>query len=272
MSGKPTNRALTRESPNSLTRYKCKIDRRSDFSEALMPCDLERVYGKLAADLPEDSNNDERFLLDETTIPAAPAELASDRLIINKALYQRLPGCRGDKLDIVAPRSTFRHLGLLALAVLFHEECDRAVIHTTNPESRVKHVVVEHKHWQKTQVGGFRVRPWVLGYVADDAELSYSTDHIGFSAALLRLTNLADHQADEHDWQARDTLWGFGGTSATAELAQYLLNVGRNSAKSGTYVIPANKDFFAAEVQLWVPEAWDVLQRTLQRNNRLSPD
>ena len=58
-----------------------------------MPCDLEHVYGKLRADLPEDSNNDERFLLDETTSPAAPAELASDRLIITKALYQRLPGC-----------------------------------------------------------------------------------------------------------------------------------------------------------------------------------
>jgi len=237
-----------------------------------MPCDLERVFGKLAAELPEDSNNDEPYLLDETTIPAAPAELASDRFIVYKALYQRLPGCRGDKLDIVAPRSTFRHLGLLALAVLFHEECNRAVINATNPMSRVKQVVVEHKHWQKAQVGGFRMRPWVLGYVADDAELSYSTDLTGFSAPLLRLTNLADHQADEPDWQARDTLWGFGGTSATAELAQYLLNVGRNSAKSGTYVIPANKDFFAAEVQLWVPDAWDVLQRTLHRNHRLSPD
>ena len=229
--------------------------------------DLENIYGKLAAELPENSDGSERFLLDETVSPPAPAESGCDRLLVRKALYQRLPGCRGDHLTIVAPRSTFRHLGLLSLAVLFHEQCDRAIIHFTNPESNVKHIVLEYKHWQKTELGGFRVRPWVLGFVPDDAGLTYSTDLTGVSAPLLRLTNLSDSQKDEQDWQMRDTLWGFGGTSATADVAECLLNFGRKTAKTGTFTIPANKDFFAAELQLWVPDAWEVSQRTLNGKN-----
>ena len=229
-----------------------------------MPCDLERIYGNLAAQLPETSDEGERFTLDETVISVAPAELSSDNFLVLKGLIQRLPGCRGDHINIVAPRSAFRQLGLLALAVLFHESCDRSTIHITNPESRIKHLVLEYKHWQKTQVGGFRVRPWVLGYVPDDAEPTHSTDLTGFGAPLLRLTNLSDNQKDERDWQTRDTLWGFGGTAATADVAEYLLNAGRKDAKLGTFVIPANKDFFTAEVQLWVPEAWELLQSNLR--------
>jgi hypothetical protein len=186
------------------------------------------------AQLPETSDEGERFVLDETVIPVAPAELSSENFLVRKSLLQRLPGCRGDHVDIVAPRSTFRQLGLLALAVLFHERCDRSTIHFTNPESRIKHMVLEYKHWQKTQVGGFKVRPWVLGYVPDDAEPLYSTDLAGFGAPLLRLTNLSDNQKDEHDWQTRDTLWGLGGTSATADIAEYLLNAGLKNARLGS--------------------------------------
>jgi hypothetical protein len=97
------------------------------------------------------------------------------------------------------------------------------------------------------------------------------TDLIGFGAPLLRLTNISDCQRDEHDWQTRDTLWGFGGTSATAEIAEYLLIAGRKSARLGGFNIPANKALFATEVNLRVPEKWDQLQRTLKDVNLRDP-
>jgi hypothetical protein len=229
-----------------------------------MACDLERTFGNLAARLPVSSENGEKFALDESVIPVAPPELSSDSFVIRKGLYQRLPGCRGDNVDIIASRPTLRQLGLLALAVLFHEQCDRSIIHITTPESRVKHIVLEYKHWLKTEVSGFRVRPWVFGYVPDDVGPTYQTQMKGFGAPLLRLTNLSDNQKDEQDWQTRDTLWGFGGTTATAEIAEYLLNAGRTSATLGGFTIPANKDFFAAEVHLWLPETWERIQRNIK--------
>ncbi len=90
------------------------------------------------------------------------------------------------------------------------------------------------------------------------------TDLTGLGAPLFRVTNLADVQKDECDWQNRDTIWGFGGASATAEVAEFLLNAGRKNANLGAFVIPGNKDFSAAEVQLWVPETWELVQRNLK--------
>ncbi len=128
-----------------------------------MPGDLERIFANLAAKLPDDSDGVDRYLFDETVIPAAPAELASDSIVIRNSFIQRLPGCRGDYVNIIAARSTFRQLGLLALAVLFHERCDRYIINITNPDSRIKHFVIDYKHFQRAQVSGFRFKPWVFG-------------------------------------------------------------------------------------------------------------
>ena len=46
--------------------------------------DLENIYGKLAAELPENSDDSERFLLDETVSPPAPAESVCDRLLVQQ--------------------------------------------------------------------------------------------------------------------------------------------------------------------------------------------
>ena len=238
-----------------------------------MSCDLERIYGSLAAQLPDAPGDGERFHLDEAVITLPPPELASNKLLIQKSFIQRLPGCRGDYINIVVPRPTVRQLGLLVLAVLFHEERHRTILHVTNPASQVKHVVLEYRHYSKKELSGFRSRPWVLGYVPEEAGATLLTKEEGFSAPLLRLTNLQDCQKDEQDWQTRDTLYGIGGTIATAEVAEYLLNAGRKSEKLGNFMIPANKDFFSAEINLWTPEAWAQFHRNLDEwsKNRQKP-
>jgi hypothetical protein len=127
-----------------------------------MSCDLQRIYGNLASQLP--THDREPFALDETNLPILPAELTTDRMWIRRGYIEHLPGCRGDLVDVVAQRSLFREFGLLALAVMFHESCNRVTIHVTATDSVMRHVVIEHMHWAKSRVSGFRVRPWVLGY------------------------------------------------------------------------------------------------------------
>ncbi|HVG90339.1 MAG TPA: hypothetical protein VNB54_02510, partial [Alphaproteobacteria bacterium] len=217
-----------------------------------MPCDLERVFGDLAGRLPEGEGSDP-MRLDETVIPPAPLELTTDRVRIYRNQLQRLPGCRGDNLDVVAPRSAIRQLGLLVLAVLFHEQCDRSILHLTSPDSVLKHIVTEFKHWSKTEVSGFWLRPWVLGYVAEDVGHTFKTDEVGIAAPLLRLTNLSDCQHNESEWRNRDVLNWVGGASATAEVGEFLLNAGRETATWKSFTIPANGTFFTAEVQFWIP-------------------
>jgi len=234
-----------------------------------MSCDLERIYGELAARLPEDEGSDPTHL-DETVIPPAPQELATDRLRIYRSQLQRLPGCRGDYLDIVAPRPTIRQLGLLVLAVLFHEQCDRSTLHLTHPDSVLKHIVTDYKHWKKSEVSGFRFRPWVLGYVPENVEHAFRTDDRGFSAPLLRLTNLSDCQHNENDWRTRDVLNWVGGAGATADVAEFLLNAGRESATWKSFTIPANGAFFTAEAKLWIPEHWEESRRRLHEAQKRS--
>ena len=168
----------------------------------------------------------------------------------------------GDCVDIIAPRSAFRHLGLLALAVLFHESNDRATIHLTNPQSRLKHIVIRFSH-PTEPLTGFRVRPRVLGYVPSEMNHTFSTEEVGFSAPVLRLTNLSDVQRDEEDWTNRDTLNGIGGIYSTAEVAEFLLNFGRSNAAWNQAVIPANGTLFTSEVRFWIPEQWEQLQTKL---------
>ena len=239
-----------------------------------MSCDLERTYSELATKLPEDPDSSETFMLDESVIPVPPPEISTDRIVIKRSRIQVLPGCRTDYLELIAPRPVFRQLGLLALAVLFHEQCDRVTVHLTNPASHVKHIVFEYNHWNKTQVTGFWTRPWVLGYLPEEASHALSTDLTdlqGAGAPLLRLTNLRDCQESEEEWENRDTLKGLGGIRSTAEVAEFLLNVGRSNAKLGQFSIPANRTFFAAEVTLWVPEEWDQLRRRLAELSQRPP-
>lgn len=108
----------------------------------------------------------------------------------------------------------------------------------------------------------------MLGYVPEEPAHNLLTELIGFEAPLLKLSNISDCQNEERDWQSRDTLWGIGGMFATAEVAQFLLNAGRDNATLGHFTIPPNYWFFAAEVNLWVPEAWEKLQRKLAEFNR----
>jgi hypothetical protein len=234
-----------------------------------MPCDLERVYGELAGRLPEDEGSDPVHL-DENVIPAAPPEVTTDRVRIYRSQLQRLPGCRGDNLDVVAPRSAIRQLGLLVLAVLFHDQCDRSILHLTHPDSVLKYIVTEHKHWSKSEVSGFRFRPWVFGYVPEDIGYTFSTDKVGFGAPLLRLTNLSDCQHDESEWQNRDVLHWVGGSAATAQVAEFLLNAGRKTATWKSFTIPANGAFFTAEVRFWIPEQWEEMRRQLDEAQKRS--
>jgi len=203
-------------------------------------------------------------------IPAAPPEVTTDRVRIYRSQLQRLPGCRGDNLDVVAPRSAIRQLGLLVLGVLFHDQCDRSILHLTHPDSVLKHIVTEHKHWSKSEVSGFRLRPWVFGYVPEDIGHTFSTDKVGFGAPLLRLTNLSDCQHDESEWRNRDVLHWVGGSAATAQVAEFLLNAGRKTATWKSFTIRAKGAFFTAEVRFWIPEQWEGMRRQLDEAQKRS--
>jgi hypothetical protein len=215
-----------------------------------MPCDLDRIYGRLTEQLPGVMNS-EPFLLDENTLPPTPSILTTDRLRILHGSVQYLPGCLGDTIDVIASRPVLRQLGLLSLSILFHVVCDRSTIHLIDPQSHVKSVVIEHKHWDKTEVSGYWTRPWAFGYVAEDVNVLQS-DEVGLSAPIIRLTNLADNVRSETDWKNRDTLR----IHPSAEIAEFLLNAGCPAAKRDHFHIPANGSLFTAATTFLLPEAW----------------
>jgi len=225
-------------------------------------CDLNRLFGTLASVLPTTEEIEEPYRLDRWNTPAAPLEMSSDQLVVRKSFIQRLPGCRGDYVDVIAPYHVFRQLGLLCFSVILHEQRERLVLHLANPNSVVKHLALRCTYLGPG-AAGLHFTPDSFSYLPQEAEASLQTEGEGFAAPLLRLTNLIDCQEDENDWRNRDTLSIEGGRSAIAEIAEFLLNVGRTSDKVAHYIIPANSTFFATEASLWTPEQWEDLRKRL---------
>ena len=203
-------------------------------------CDLNHLVGSLAATLLVDAEIAEPNRLDRSNTPDAPLEMATDQLVARKSFIQRLPGCRGDFVDLIASYSVFRQLGLLCFSVVLHERRERVVLHLTNPKSVVRHLAI-----QCTYLGpgaaGLHFKPDSFLYLPQEAEASFQTDEEGFAAPVLRLTNLADCQNDENDWQSRDTLSIQGGRFAMAEIVDFLVNIGRTSGKQDAISSPPTR-------------------------------
>jgi hypothetical protein len=222
------------------------------------------VYEKQLAELPT-SEDDELILTAEFT-GAPPAELSSDRLVLKAHFPGRTYGVvRYDLVEFFADGPTYRALGLLVFAAVFHRA--RTVVHLVGDDrgttgSPITELVVDASRDTADPLPGelFSV-PTSFGYWPAAIEglhpLYRERSRRIRSLPRILWTNAEDMVITERDWQTRSVVRGFGEAEAAARLAALLLDFGR-SASAYTRIDlegPAgfeSVDADSAEVRFWL--------------------
>jgi hypothetical protein len=132
-----------------------------------MGCDLQAMFGPLAEEVPTGPVGYPHYVFSAKTLPIPPSTMASDRLIIRKGSHQYNWDFRADTLGIQARPESYRQLGLLILAVLFHEQPSRVQIDLTHPASEIRHLLVEYVYLGEHD-SGYQCRPYSFRYYPGD--------------------------------------------------------------------------------------------------------
>jgi hypothetical protein len=205
-----------------------------------MHCDLATHFGPLSQRLPTRTDEPQPILLAGPTLPAPNLHLTSDQLIIHKRFHQYWPSYRVDALSFHAEPATYRQLGLLLLAVVFAAAPDRIQLELTHPASDIKHLLIDYPYRGRDPDEGFVARQYGFPYVPA-LPAAYPWTHLpqGDPDEFPRflLTNRAVTTVTDADWQARDTLLGFGFEAASVRLAELFLNIGLPHNPVNEYIL-----------------------------------
>lgn len=225
-----------------------------------MTCDLERLFAELGAQLP--TTTDEEVALTSASLPRPPAHLATDHLYIEKGVHEYDECFRADVIVFHAHKAAYRQLGLLILAVVFHNLPDPVEIALTHPASAIKRLVIESPFKGPDDIGsGYNTRPYVFSY-SPEATTRYPWPYPLTPPELpcFYLTNseyVPGLTVDEQ-WAVRDTVRGFGTDIGSARLAELLLNASQPSNPVNEYVFEGDGGnrqvgYLSAEAHLWLP-------------------
>jgi len=229
-----------------------------------MTCELESTYAALARHLPTAIAGDDRLVLTKENLLTPRLNMVTDRLVVRKAMHQKLPGYREEQVNFYAEKLTYGCLGLLVAACVFHDELgtNRIQIALTHPESEVKNLVIQCRHTDPKELPtGYVVLPYALVYVPEliDPAWPIDRDEPRWNLPTFRITNLENKFERESDWLNRDAVEGFGNLAATAHFAELLLRFS-NPAHSTRHLIlssgPGGRQVGTMSIEAWfsVPE------------------
>lgn len=231
-------------------------------------CDLEHFFGKLADEIPTSTAGSDNFIFSCQTLPVPPAHLVTDRLVIRKQKHAYQSWFRADALWFQAHKSTYRQLGLLILAVIFHPTPSTVHLELTHPASDIKNVRIEFEYRNLNEIyPGYSTHPYALNYYPEEMEWHPWHNRHPNPADLpcFMLTNRHDLVVTEEDWENRDTIIGFGNDEGSVRFAELLLNASCPQNSVNEYVLEGEAGFrgvgeHSAEVRLFLPGSlgWDA--------------
>lgn len=194
-----------------------------------MVCDLERLYGALANTVP--SAKDSEFIFSADTLPQPPASLETDRIVARKLkhAYSGYTQTQVDAIWMQAYQRTYRLLGLLILAKVFHATPGEVHLHLLHPASDICMLVLDyHQGYPMEFVRGYQTRPYQFVYHVMWFEKYEEQEHF---LPIFSLTNKENCVIND-EWEHRDTLRGAGPTDyGNIIFAQLLLNISTLTAE-----------------------------------------
>jgi len=226
-------------------------------------CDLNRMFGLLARRLP--TTEDRSCVVSAKTLPLPSENLRTSRLIIQNGGhdYGLRHGCRLDTVLIQCSRETYRQLGVLILAVVFHGK-QRVCLELTHPNSDVRQIVLGSSwridsfrapHYQERPIS---FRYWPRPVMKHPWHPWQGLGISVFDLPSFELSNPKGSSVTEKDWMSRDTVYGIGSDRASVMFAELLLNFSRPKSLLNEVVLEGEPGFrgvgpASAEVSLYLP-------------------
>ena len=220
-------------------------------------CDLKRTFCGLA--LKTFVDGEKCFTFTGAAFPKVKDRLRTGRLLIQKGIHSYPYDFRMDSLHFHADKETYRNLALLILAVVF---CPIPRVHLEmHSKSDIKNLIIESR-WRKFTESSpsYQERPDRFAYWPTIAAkhpwnngriLPVHLPHFG-------LSNMQGSAVNEKQWQARDTVYGFGSDQAAVLFAELLLNISRPQSNVDEIELEGEPGFrgvapASAEARLWLP-------------------
>ena len=219
--------------------------------------DLGRLAANQLQQLPTKVDGNHEFEFTSESVPDVPDVLRCDSIVITKG-FRTVNGCwRADSLQIYASRSTMRALGLLAMSALFFPKGRTVDVSLSHAASEIKLLRIGAP-WADPF---FVTQPVSYTYLPEIPQrhpwYRHHPEPRDLPAFLLTDRDELGGVTDE-DWDARDTVVGFGSAEGTAQLAALLLDIGNPRCVPDEFQLEGESGFrgvapLSAEVSLWLP-------------------
>ncbi len=234
-------------------------------------CGSENIFGDLSTRLPASSNGNESFTFTTETLPVPPSQIETQNLYINKGSHIYHPAFKIDSIGFNARKETYRYLGLLILAAVFHPRPSEITIKLSHAESDILNLIIEYKHFDLVNLyPGYHTKPFYFEYYPalswkHPFDKCINPEHL----PCFSLTNVEDFQNSDDDWKNRDTVRIFGSDTGMVRFAELLLNVASPQNEQDEYALEGEAGFRgvgikSAEATLllpghlfWFDEHWD---------------
>ena len=234
-------------------------------------CDLENIFGDLAARLPVSSDGNESFTFTSESLPVSPSQMETQNLYIKKGSHIYHPSFKIDSIGFNARKETYRYLGLLILAAVFHPQPSEILVKLNHAESDILNLIIEYKHFDLVNTyPGYHTKPLYFEYYP-----ALSWKH-PFDKCIdprhlpcFSLTNMENFHNSDDDWKNRDTVRILGSGTGMVRFAKLLLNAALPQNEQDEYALEGEIGFRgvginSAEATLllpghifWVDEYWD---------------
>lgn len=236
-------------------------------------CDLEKIYSKLASQVPVRTDGNEAITLSSHNLPLPPSEIVTSELYIEKWKNSYNIWYVVDSLHFYASKETYRHLGLLILSVLFHTEVSQVNIKLNHPHSHIKSLIID---FDSPDIDGLMV-----GYTTQPLGFNYYahlTEKHPFDSCVLpqdlpcfELSNSKNLYFTDEDWQQRDTVTISGNDTGLAAFAELLLNFSVPHSELDEIQLEGESGFrgvgiSSAEVRLWLPGSFGWMEEHWQED------
>jgi hypothetical protein len=224
-----------------------------------MRCDLTTTFQPIAAALPTTIDGAHHIILSAANLPQPADHLATDQLIIKRLKHEYSDCYRADALWFQAHRHTYGYLGLLIFAVLFHAEPIAVHLDLLHPASDIKHLVVSYEY-PSDDYPGYHTRPHACCYYPSDPSgyLAQWRPLDAYDLPCFYLTCWQNHPFGEDEWNARDTVRGFGSDQGSARLAELWLNASQPDNSITEYTLESDAGYggvghLSAEATFFLP-------------------
>ena len=222
-------------------------------------CGLEEIFGDLAARVPDGPLGYPHFVFHAAVLPAPPAKISTDRILLRKTHHTYNSCYKADGLwTYVTPRKC-RELGVFLLACGFHGPQENTPLLITHPDSAIQRIIVRASDLRLDDPPvGLSTLPFALRYYPSTTRKhpwKYDCDTSDLPS--FYLSNAEDCVANEEDWAKRDTVW-VQMSSGMFRFAELLLNAGCSWNEVRDYDLEGDAGYRAvgpmsAELTIFLP-------------------